>query len=74
VLLDAGDRQEELMAVRYDQPSVHVEGKISEINSIAQETVLGIMDMLRDPRFCNRSQIVEFALKKFFEESKNTNS
>jgi len=32
VLLDAGDRQDELMAVRYDQPRVHLMGKVSEVN------------------------------------------
>jgi metal-responsive CopG/Arc/MetJ family transcriptional regulator len=40
--------------------------------TLEQETVLGILGMLRDPRFCNRSQIVEFALKKFFEENKSS--
>jgi hypothetical protein len=38
--------------------------------TLEQDTVLGIMDLLRDPRFGNRSQIVEFALKKFFDENR----
>lgn len=40
--------------------------------TLEQKTVLGIMDMLRDPRFNNRSQIVEFALNRFFDESRKT--
>ncbi len=37
--------------------------------TLEQETVLDLMGMLRDPRFHNRSQIVEHALKRLFEEA-----
>ena len=39
--------------------------------TLEEDVVLGIMGMLRDPRFSNKSQIVEFAVKEFLEQNSN---
>ena len=37
--------------------------------TLDEDVVLGIMGMLRDPRFSNKSQIVEFAVKSFLQQN-----
>ena len=34
MLIEAGDRQEELMAVRYDQPEVKIDGRVTEVEGM----------------------------------------